>query len=748
MEICQHKTDITADSVKKEHKVKTTEESAERVITTTCASHCGGTCVLKVHVKEGVITRIETDDGEEPQLRACWRGRAYRQRVYAPDRLKFPLKRVGDRGEGKFERVTWAEALDTVAQELIRVRDTYGPASIIYLWGAGDSNQLHNTRYFHRLLSRAGGYSRVWGVWSYQGGVTASQITYGTWHAGNSRDDLLNSRLIILWGWNPANTIHGTNTSWYLAQAKEAGARIIAVDPRYTDTAATFADQWIPIRPNTDTAMLIGMAYTIIKENLQDQAFLDKYTVGFDHFKDYVLGVEDGKAKTPAWAEEITGVPAATIENLAREYATIKPAALMSGVAPGRTAYGEQYHRATSTLAAITGNIGTHGGDAAARAWESGSWYPYKITYGHTYRPEDGFNPLEKVVTDGHPQLYVSSGVHYVYLPDFILKGKAGGYPADIKLAFMVNHNYLNQLPNINKIVQALKKLEFIVVLEQFMTPTAKFADIVLPTTTFLERNDIDFGVGTPFYGFVNKVIEPVGECKSQLEIARELADHMGITDFGDETEDELLRKEVAESEIPDYEAFKEKGIYRIELDEPYVAFKKQIDEPANNPFTTPSGKIEIYSQQWADLNNPELPPVAKYIEAWESIDAPLVKKYPLQLITTHFKRRANSQFDNIPWLRELEPQTVLINSADAQARGINNGDMVRVFNDRGEIVIQAKLTERIVPGVVDVPNGAWYDPDKKGVDRGGCANVLTKDTYSPGGAYPYNTGLVQVQKT
>ena len=262
------------------------KESIEKVILTTCASHCGGTCMLKVHVKEGMITRIETDDGEEPQLRACLRGRAYRQRIYHPERLKFPMKRVGARGEGKFERISWDEALDTVAKELIQVRDTYGPASILYIRGAGDINQLHNNRLFHKLLCRLGGYTRAWGVASYQGGVSAATATYKTWRTGNSRDDLLNSRLIILWGWNPANTICGTNTSWYLAQAKEAGAKMIAIDPRFTDTAAVLADQWIPIVPGTDAAMLVAMAYVIIKENLQDQAFLDKYTVGFERFKD------------------------------------------------------------------------------------------------------------------------------------------------------------------------------------------------------------------------------------------------------------------------------------------------------------------------------------------------------------------------------------------------------------------------------------------------------------------------------
>ena len=207
-------------------------KTGEKIIPTACASHCGGTCVFNVHVKDGVITRIETDGGEEPQMRACWRGRAYRQRVYAPDRLKYPMKRIGARGEGKFERITWDEALDTVAGQLTRVRDDYGPASILLILSAGDITQVNNYRQTHRVLSRLGGYTKAWGAYSFQGGIFASQATYSTWRTTNARDDLLNSRFIILWGWNPANTIGGTNTSWYLAQAREAGARIISIDPR------------------------------------------------------------------------------------------------------------------------------------------------------------------------------------------------------------------------------------------------------------------------------------------------------------------------------------------------------------------------------------------------------------------------------------------------------------------------------------------------------------------------------------
>jgi anaerobic dimethyl sulfoxide reductase subunit A len=720
-----------------------------QIVPTFCASHCGGACLLKVHVRDGVITRIEADDGEEPQLRACLRGRAYRQRIYAPDRLLYPLKRVGARGEGNFQRISWDEALDTVAAELKRVRDDYGAASIILAQMTGDVCVLNNFGCMDRLLSMFGGYSSPWGVTSFQAGVYSSLVTYGSYFASNTRDDLLNSRLIIMWGWDPANTVTGTNTCWFLARAKENGTSIISVDPRYTDSAATLADVWVPIRPGTDTAVLIAMAYVMIKEHLHREDFLAKYTHGFELFRNHVMGEEDAMPKTPAWAEAISGVPSATIEWLARQYAHIKPAALMAGIAPGRTAYGEQYHRAASTLAAMSGNVGIHGGDAAARAWESvmgGFPYPVDSMVSAIDRAP---NPVEKAFTTRKkgPLFYREPRIHYSKLADAILTGKAGGYHTDYKALVVTQCNYLVQFPNTNKISKALKALEFVVVEEQFMTPTAKYADIILPVATFLERNDMTPGVGMPFLGKVNKVVEPLGETRPPYRIAADLAERLGIEGYLSKTEEEILEDRAHQSGIYDYARFKKRAIYRLNMLAPHVAFKRQIEDPANNPFRTPSGKIEIFSQQWAELGIAGLPPLPTYLESDESAGDGQKKKYPLQLVTTHMKRRALSQFDNIPWLREVQEHSILINSEDAKVRRISDGDMVRVFNDRGEIAVPARVTERIMPGVVDLPHGAWYSPDANGLDRGGCANVLTNDEYTPGGSFTYNTVLVEVTR-
>jgi anaerobic dimethyl sulfoxide reductase subunit A len=725
----------------------------EVVIPTLCASHCGGSCLLKVHVKDGVITRIETDDGEEPQLRGCFRGRAYRQRVYDPDRILYPLKRVGERGEGKFQRISWDEATTTIANEIKRIRDTYGPSAIMYMAMAGDVVSLHGQHLYERLFNMAGGYTTVYGITSFGQGIFSQIATYGTVYTSNTRDDLLNAKLIILWGFDPAKCINGPNTAWYLSRAKEQGTRIISIDPRLGDTPGCVADQWIPIRPSTDAAMLIAMAYVMIVENLHDQGFIDKYTIGFDKYKDYVLGKEDGVPKTPAWAEDITGVPAETIAALAREYASTKPAAFLAGISPGRTRCGEMYHRAAAVLAAMTGNIGIHGGDAAGRAWESiygGLPYAFKPTLELTFMPRVPGNPVYKPypVTKSRLPAFRGPRIFWAKAADAIIKGKAGGYPADIKLLFPANNNYLNCTPNINRTVEAMKKLEFIATPEQVMTPTAKFCDIVLPVCTYMERNDITVVAQTFFgWGYQNKMIEPLGESKSHLDICMALAEKLGLSGYNDKTEDELLRDIAQRAGIPDYEKFKKEGIYRVPMTEPYVAFKKQIEDPQNNPFPTPSGKIEIYSSVMAEWENPELPPIPKWVEPFEILSDPLAKKYPLQLTTSHGKRRALGQYEKVPWLREVEPQTVWINPADAKARGIRDGDPVRVFNDRGVLVLPAQVTRKIMPGVVQVESGAWYDPDENGVDRGGNSNVLTRDDPSIGGSFCYNTCLVEVHK-
>ena len=739
----------------------------EKIVYTVCASHCGGTCEMKVHVKDGKITRIESGNEGEDAHRMCFRGRAYRQRVYASDRLLYPLKRTGPKGSGEFARISWEEALETIANKLKWVRESYGNASILHFCSMADPHTLHHVRAFHRLLCQFGGYTAPWGTISNEGDNFAAGMTHGgrpiNQEHGRQVHTYAKANLIIMWSWNPVTTQQGTPVSQALLRAKERGARFVCVDPRYTDSAATFDAQWIPIRPCTDTAVLLSMAHVIIKENLCDKPFVDAYTFGFDSFKDHVFGVEDGVEKTPEWAEGISGIPAGTIADLAREYAGSEGAVLGTNLAAGRTAFGEQYHRASSALKAITGNVAIPDNIATPNGGEE-SHLKRLVRLSRSTRIPSPPNPVEadmplrwnRLPYRG-PSVNSSARVNVNLFSDAILKGKAGGYPADYKFLWLSNTNYLNQIGESNKAVAAFEKAEFVLVTEQFMTASAQYADIVLPVCTFLERNDVYAPMGSGAFGLLNKAIEPLGESKSQLDICHELALKLGITDYNDKTDEEWLKSIHAqwseEVTIPDFDTLCNQGIARVTFDRQatVAAVRPEAeDSPLDKErkvFPTPSGKIELFSQLVADMNHPQVPPVPTYIETWESLNDPLAEKYPLQLTTPHFKRRAHSQFDNLPWLRELQDQMISINPLDAEERGIKDGDIVRAFNDRGAMLIPANVTERIMPGVVAIPQGAWFDLDENGVDRGGCSNTLTKNVTSPAGAFAPNTALVQIEK-
>lgn len=740
-------------------------DKEERTITTTCGYNCGGGCILRVHVREGRVIRISTDNSEEQdgneQLRGCERGRSSRERLYHPDRLKYPMKRIGKRGEGKFERISWDEATDIIAGELKRITEKYGPEARYINYGTGIRGVLGERDFFKRLLTvYGGGYLNFLNSYSSACTKVATPYTFGTINTGSSRDNWLYSKLIILWGHNPAETVFGTNTTYYLKKAKERGAKIVVIDPRYSDSAAALADQWIPLLPTTDNALMDAMIFVMIEEELYNKDFTDKYCLGFDEehmpsdipqgnsLKSYILGLCDGIPKTPEWAEEITKVPTGTIRRLARDYATMKPAALLQGLGPQRHAYGEQPVRGATALAAITGNVGILGG------WASG--------FGAYSQLKMASIPYENQVKTSIPVFtWLEAVDHGEEMGPSHGVTNAEHLKSGIKfIASLAGNCLVNQHSDINNTVKVLEdesKCEFILVSDEFMTSSAKYADILLPSTGFLERIDMVLPWEYKEYAvFQNKAVEPEYERRTGYEWMVEVSSKLGVREeftLGRTYEDWARyivdKTRELEPDFPSFEEFSKKGIYKKPVKGPVVAFSKQIEDFENNPFPTPSGKIELFSSKLFAMNSPsEIPAVPKYIPSWEGPADPLKEEYPLQLIGWHSKRSTHSISVESNWISELNPHELWINPEDAMVRKLVNGDLARVKSQRGELVIEVKVTGRIMPGVVAMPQGAWYKPDQDGVDQGGCINTLTKYHPTPlAKGNPQHTNLVQLEK-
>ena len=768
-----------------------------QTVVTSCAHNCGSRHMLVAHKKGDVIVRLSTDNGAYqaggkfgldtealPQLRACLRGRSYRARLYSQERLLYPMIRVGARGEGKFKRASWNEALDLVAGKMQELKQKYGPTAILDQSYAGASyGVLHKSDQIEGLLARFLGIfgcrTNSWSVPSYQGTTFSSRVTFGTIQDGNEDDAFAHSKLIIMWGWNPAYTFHGGNTFYYMRLAKQRGCKFVLVDPQYTDSAAAYDAWWIPIRPNTDAAMLAGMAHYIFANNLQDQKFIDRFCQGMDagtmpewaqdkeNFKDYILGKYDGTPKTPEWAAQICGVKAEDIKKLADLYARTKPAALKASWAPGRNAWGEQYNRMAAAVQAMTGNIGILGGSAEG--------------VGKAFHTEATAYPYDDYANVWWGSIKSDRWAHCVLNYPNVKREEVGLWPRNDELDGMIPNiraiwwhgsDWFNQLTNINKEIQAVKKLDFVVCNDSTITPSGLWADVLFPIATHFERHD----VALPWYKghyYIHrpKVIQPLGESKTDFQVFTELAYRLGFgekynpkatRDYfeNDDAVDEQYLREWWEERVMGHqgvtmpwEEFKKRGVYKFELKEPHVAFREQIEN--GEPFPTNSGKIEILSGWLAGVKDwtktqygYEIPYIPKWIEPWESLNHPKTKEYPFHLISPHPRWRTHSIFHNIPWLRETYTQEVTINAADAARLGIAMGDTVELWNDRGRVVVPVYVTERCMPGVLVLHEGAWMDLDNKSVDRAGNPDFLTKDDPSPAGAFAYNTVLCNIRKT
>jgi DmsA/YnfE family anaerobic dimethyl sulfoxide reductase A subunit len=759
----------------------------EKQVMNACVVNCGSRCPLKCHVVDGVIRWISQEDNDgtgedafgDHQVRGCLRGRSARRRVYSADRLKYPLKRVGKRGEGKFERITWDEAIAIIGDQLKHTIETYGNEAIYYQYGSGSTGYNFAGRSScHRFLNVIGGYLDFYNNYSNGQIRRALPFTYGDNYAGQRSlsSEIAHAKLCVFFGYNPSETRMSGGGETYQVSESTSGAntRTIFVDPRYSDSMLGKEDEWIPIRPGTDAALVNALAHVLISEDLVDQAFLDAYCVGYDaktlpasapgngSYKAYILGQgPDGIAKTPDWAERITGIPAHRIVKLAREIGTTKPVFFAQGWSLQRQANGEQTSRAICMLPILTGNLGLPGTNLGEE--------PGNYAYPVPPLPMPANKVKAKIPcflwTDA-----ITRGQDMTALGDGIQGAERLSQP--IKFIWNYSGNTLvNQHSDISKthaILQDESLCEFIVVMENHMTPSARYADILLPDITNFEGSDIianGYAVGDmggPI--FLSPAIAPMYECKSAWDICTLLARHLGVEDQFTEgrTFEEWLQRAYEEMrrkdpDLPDLETARKMGMVKRRAPaDGRVGLAKFRADPAANPLQTPSGKIEIYSERLAEIaatwtlpDGDVITPLPQHVATWESYeDLETRKSFPLQLYGRHPRGRTHSTFHNVDLLRQAITDALWINPLDADARGIKDGDMVRVRSKRGETRLPAKVTPRIMPGVASMEEGAWYSPDAQGNDLGGSINVLTSQRPTPlAKANPQHTNLVEIEK-
>lgn len=753
----------------------------DRIVWSSCNVNCGSRCPLRLHVRDGKVVRVEPDhtgEGEfgKHEIRACLRGRGLRKWVYSPERLLHPLKRVGKRGEGKFKQISWEEALDTLADKLGQVIEKYGNEAVTRIYGTGVLGGIVSGRgQIDRLMNILGGQLNYYNSYSTAQIEHGMTYTYGNHLCNNFLSDIVNSRLVVFFGNNPAETrMSGGGTIRDLVVCKQkSDARIIVIDPRHTDTSAGFADEWIPIRPGTDPALVSALAYVMITENMVDQPFLDRYCIGYDQstmpshipagnsYKDYVLGTgSDRTPKTPSWASAITGISADRIERLAREIASTKPAFISQGWGPQRHANGEQAARAICMLPILTGNIGIPGGNSGGREGAFGIPFPDMPV---------GTNPVETSIPCF---LWTKAIEDPQHLTD-LTHGLRGKERLETPIKFLwgyATNTLINQHSDIretHRILSDESLCEMIVIIDNVMTSSAKYADIVLPGTSCFEESDLAYqGYAVEMGALILRqaAIEPLGECRPLFDICAGIARRMEVeTAFTEgrtrEQWVEYMYHECrkVQPDLPEgYEDAVATGVFKWKKgNQEEVVLRQFRNDPQQHPLPSPSGKIEIFSEKLWDISRTWILPegdvitaLPEYHATWGMPSDPKSREFPLQLVGHHYKQRTHSSYGNNPWLEAVAPQTLWINPLDAEKRGINHGDPVRVFNDIGETRVMAKVTPRIMPGVMSLPQGAWYTPDEKGVDLGGCINTLTSQRPSPlAKGNPQHTNLVEVEK-
>ncbi len=683
----------------------------QRVFTTACPRNCYSTCSFKVAVENGRVvsispqpTNLATPEG------VCLKGLSYIERANSPERIIYPHRNIGN---GNFKRISWDEAFDSIVGRLKHYKSTYGPQSVMFYAASGMSGLINEMsgKFWREIY---GGATTVYGNLCWPAGLEATRLTLGE-NKHNVPWDLENAKLIVLWGKNPAES--NVQEMIPIGNAVDNGAELIVVDPRRTESSQR-ASMLIQPKPGSDAALALAVANLIILNNWIDSDFINEHVAGFNEFKEHV------KDCTSLWASEITGVPEEFIYKLAWSIGNIKPMTVIPGYGMQRFSNGGQTVRCLLALSALTGNIGKPGA----------CWHYANL---QSYIFDDVLEPLS-YYPPKNPDGIIRRSISTARLGADMLK--ASNPP--LKMIWVERGNPIAQNPDTKTVLKAFKKLDFRVVVEQFFTDTALEADIVLPAKNMFEQSDIIGSYWNPYVQLKQKVVEPAGEVMPENEIYYHLSLKLG---YSKEKVEQVLippgDKSIEEFLNDKLNKFPEISLNRLK-EGPILPSGLQKIAFSDMNFDTPSGKIELYSQQAAKLWNVNpLPSFEKPVEGYSDEDN--IIEYPLFLMSPNTKNRIHSQFNNLESIKMLNPEPfVEINKRDAEQRRVKTGDKVRVFNSRGEVKVKAQVTFSLKRGCVVIHNGWW------GAE--GCpVNVLSYGRETDmGHGTAFHDNMVEIEKS
>ncbi len=697
-------------------------------------------------------------------------------RLYASNRIDAPYIRKSyldnrgnpeQRGKDSFVKVSWDTALELTAEALVRSKEKYGNESIFRTtnstWAqAGLVNRSGSLQ--GRFLGYFGGFSDSVGDYSTGAAqhllphVLGSMEVYGLQTTRKVIEK--HTEMMLIWGADPMKTNHIDNQvpdhdmdDWFY-RFKKAGMRIVCIDPIRTESAEKIASSWLPIVPNTDVAMILGMCYVLLTENLYDQKFLDNYTVGFDYFRRYLLGKQDETPKTPEWAASICGISADTIRELTRAAAS-KRTLLAAGWACQRTQHGEQVHWSLVSLASMLGQIGLPGGGFSFNLHYCGAGSPGSDAHMPVGVPQ-GRNPVNTFIpTSRLGDMLLNPGKTINY------NGRKITFP-NVRLVYTAGVTPIGHQPDVNNVIRGFRQMDAVITHEPWWTPTARMSDIVLPTTTTMERNDIAYG-GTysrTRIWAMKQLVQPLFAAKDDFWIFQQLAKKFGFEDkfTKNRTPMEWVKWSYSRSgaQLP-FDTFWKKGVVTFDVPETnkeYTRYANFREDPEAHRLRTPSGKIELYSEKVASFGYRDCLGHASWMPPQEWLGSALAKRHRYHLLSPHPRYRLHSQLDNTDLRHQYKikgREPMRIHPQDAKQLGLNSGDLAEIFNDRGRIVVGVQITDTIRPGVIAVEEGAWYFADTETPERclSGQVNVLTssRPSSSLGQATTANSCLVSIRK-